>query len=229
VVVVVAMEKPRPSREIAGVAGVIFALCIPVHKDHVEVRTVRCHICPPYPTRDHRPPKRRSRRQAHQDGRGEAVEDGKADEQMLIQGPALGRSGAARGCRGDRRHGMRGRMTAAKNERATEIASTIAGIPGTACRLRHPRRGQCLLHPRGHVGRADHLAVVEHRRAFRCRAGVLHPCLAYAFHAVSRSARAEHVGIAARDDQYAVVADRQRSAASAFGCGEQRGALLRPD
>jgi hypothetical protein len=106
VVAAVAVEKPPPSREIAGVAGGIFAPCIPVHK--VEVRTVRCRICPPYPTRDHRPPKRRSPRQAHQDRRGEAVEDGKADEQMLIQGPALGRSGAARGCRASRGLGRRG-------------------------------------------------------------------------------------------------------------------------
>jgi hypothetical protein len=87
---------------------VISALCIPVHMDHVEVRTVRCRMCPPYPTRDHRPPKRRSPRQAHQDGRGQAVEDGKADEQMLIQGPAPGRSGAARGCRASRGLGRRG-------------------------------------------------------------------------------------------------------------------------
>jgi hypothetical protein len=85
---------------------VIFAPCIPVHK--VEVRTVRCRICAPYPTRDHRPPKRRSPRQAHQDRRGEAVEDVKADEQMLVQGPALGRSGAARGCRASRGLGRRG-------------------------------------------------------------------------------------------------------------------------
>jgi hypothetical protein len=100
---------------------VISALCIPVHK--VEVRTVRCRICPPYPTRDHRPPKRRSPRQAHQDRRGEAVEDGEADEQMLIQGSALGRSGAARGRRASRGLGRRGAPAHAR-------PACVGGDPG---------------------------------------------------------------------------------------------------
>jgi hypothetical protein len=80
-------------------AGVILAPGIPAHEDQVEVLTVSCRVCLPCTTGDHQPPKPRSRRQPHQGVGEEAVKRGKADEQALVQAPALTRSFAERRAR----------------------------------------------------------------------------------------------------------------------------------